>query len=69
MIYSSKKHGGLVLAEVLIILGAVLIGESAIKLIGVSNFSFFIALPAILIGLVVRSHFSTIAGKNSEVFK
>lgn len=66
IINSSKEHSGLVLAEVLIILGAVLVGEYSIRVIGISSFSLFIALPAILIGLIMRSYFTPTVKKNNE---
>ena len=69
IINSSTKHGGLVLAEVLIVLGAVLIGEYAIRVVGIGSFSLFIALPAIFIGLIVRSYFSTLTGENNKESK
>lgn len=63
IIDSSTKHSGLVLAEVLIVLGAVLIGEYAIRVIGIGSFSLFIALPLIFLGLMIRSYFSTLTKK------
>ena len=59
IIYSSKNHWGLALGEIFIIFGAVLIGEYALKIMNINTFSLLIALPAIFIGLVVRSYFNT----------
>lgn len=63
MIHSSKNHWGLALGEVFIILGAVIIGEYSLKVLGITVFSLFVALPAIFVGLVIRSYFNTSARK------
>ena len=69
IINSSTKHSGLVLAEVLIILGAVLIGEYAIKIIGMNLSSLLIALPLIFFGLIMRTYFNQSNKKRDEWIK
>ena len=59
VIHTSKNHWGLALGEIFIIFGAVIIGEYALRIININTLSLFIALPAIFIGLAVRSYFST----------
>ena len=59
IIQSSKNHWGLALGEIFIIFGAVIIGEYALRIININTLTVFIALPAIFIGLAVRSYFST----------
>ena len=59
VIQSSKNHWGLALGEIFIIFGAVVIGEYALRIININTLSLVIALPAIFIGLAVRSYFST----------
>tara|TARA_Y100000034_G_C6785067_1_gene351135 strand:+ start:90 stop:299 length:210 start_codon:yes stop_codon:yes gene_type:complete len=66
VIDSSTRHSGLVLAEVLIILGAVLVGEYALSIVGMSYLALFIALPAIFIGLLVRSYFTNFTRESKK---
>lgn len=66
IIDSSKQHWGLVLSEVFIIFGAVIIGEYALKVIGMNIFSLFVALPAIFIGFAVRAHFNSVNERRNK---
>ena len=59
VLQSSKDHWGLALGEIFIIFGAVVIGEYALRIVNINTFSLIVALPAIFIGLAVRSYFST----------
>ena len=59
VIHSPKNHWGLALGEIFIIFGAIIIGEYALRIININTFSLIIALPAIFIGLAVRSYFNT----------
>jgi len=59
IIHSSKNHWGLAFGEIFIIFGAVVIGEYALRIININTLSLVVALPAIFIGLAVRSYFST----------
>lgn len=66
IIHSSKQHWGLVLSEVFIISGAVIIGEYALRVIGMNIFSLFVALPAIFIGFAVRSYFNSVNERRNK---
>lgn len=55
----SKRHWGLVFSEILIVFGAVVIGEYFLVVVGISSFTLFIALPVIFIGFAVRSYFTS----------
>ena len=66
VIHTSKNHWGLALGEIFIIFGAVVIGEYALRIININALSLVIALPAIFIGLAVRSYFSTSMKKGEE---
>ena len=59
VINKSKDHWGLALGEIFIIFGAVIIGEYALRIININALSLIVALPAIFIGLAVRSYFNT----------
>ena len=66
IIDSSKQHWGFVLSEVFIIFGAVIIGEYALRVIGMNLFSLFVALPAIFIGFAVRSYFDSVNERRNK---
>ena len=66
IINSSKQHWGLVLSEVFIIVGAVIIGEYSLRVIGMNIFSLFVAIPAIFIGFAVRSYFNSVNEKRNK---
>lgn len=66
IINSSKQHWGLVLSEVFIISGAVIIGEYALRVIGMNIFSLFVAIPAIFIGFAVRSYFNSVNERRNK---
>ena len=66
IINSSKQHWGLVLSEIFIIVGAVIIGEYSLNVIGMNIFSLSIALPAIFIGFAVRSYFNSVNEKRNK---
>jgi len=55
----SKRHWGLVFSEILIVFGAVVIGEYFLIVVGINLFTLFIALPLIFIGFAVRSYFTS----------
>jgi len=55
----SKQHWGLVFSEILIVFGAVVIGEYFLIEVGINLFTLFIALPVIFIGFAVRSYFTS----------
>ena len=59
MIDLSKRHWGLAFSEILIVFGAVVIGEYFLVVVGISSFTLFIALPVIFIGFAVRSYFTS----------
>lgn len=62
----SKKHWGLVFSEVLIVFGAVVVGEYFLRVVGINLFTLFIALPAIFIGFAVRSYFTSSSKKKGR---
>lgn len=66
IINSSAKHWGLVLGEVFIIFGAVIIGKYVLEKINLSLGSLLIALPAIFIGLVMKSYFDVKIEKKDD---
>lgn len=66
IINSSKQHWGFVLSEMFIIFGAVIFGEYALRVIGTSIFSLFVALPAIFIGFAVRAHFNSVNERRNK---
>ena len=66
IIDSSKQHWGFVLSEVFIIFGAVIIGEYALRVIGMNIFSLFVAVPAIFIGFAVRSYFNSVNERRNK---
>ena len=66
IINSSKQHWGLVLSEVFIIFGAVIIGEYALRVIGMNIFSLFVAIPAIFIGFAARSYFNSVNERRNK---
>jgi len=55
----SKRHWGLVFSEILIVFGAVVIGEYFLIAVGINLFTLFTALPVIFIGFAVRSYFTS----------
>ena len=55
----SKRHWGLVFSEILIVFGAVVIGEYFLVVVGINIFTLFTALPVIFIGFAVRSYFTS----------
>ena len=55
----SKRHWGLVFSEILIVFGAVVIGEYFLIVVGINIFTLFTALPIIFIGFAVRSYFTS----------
>jgi|TARA_Y100000034_G_C6765441_1_gene341177 hypothetical protein len=55
----SKKHGGLVFGEVLVVAGAVVVGDYALRAVSNMNLrALFVALPLIFLGLVMRTYFN-----------
>ena len=46
------------MGEILVIAGAVIIGEYTLRIIGLNVLSLLIAIPAIFIGLAVRNYFN-----------
>jgi len=55
----SKRHWGLVFSEILIVFGAVVVGEYFLIVVGVNLLTLLIALPTIFIGFMVRSYFTS----------
>ena len=56
IIKSSKKHWQIISSEVMIVFGAVILGDYSLNKFGINLFSLFIAFPALLAGLVIRSY-------------
>ena len=65
IINSSAKHWGLVLGEIFIIFGAVIIGKYILEKISLNLTTLLIALPAIFIGLIMKSYFNVPAYKKT----
>jgi len=63
IVKSSKEHWGLVIGEVFVVAGAVIVGEYALRVVGMNALSLLIAIPAIFIGLAVRSYFNGFSKK------
>lgn len=56
IIKSSQKHWEIISSEVLIVFGAVILGEYFLDNFGINLLTLLIAFPALLMGLIIRSY-------------